>query len=409
MILPGIMRPLLLLVLLVALPLGARACLNDRDSDALAVQNGRVPDALRVVSGRFERNPPRFYQMRIARVSGELKVHPRDFGLYDDLAVAHDKLGDDEAALRVMAAKRAQLPAYNAHDKANKEAWYRFFANDGTFRAHLFLHAGAPVAGLGEMKQARAEIARALRIKPNAHFGREKYQVAVMDWVVLAKTGKTELSLGDWMQARFKWDGGYDWPRQPLAPQNQEAAQGLAGLIVLGAAWRSPDVFDALATALEARPTIALSYLARHRSQELLAGGAKSLQPKAVLPLDEYWLRDRMDRGLNDTNAKTLDAFYPKLRADAEAWQTRRAAWMNARFVRGEHPDTDADFWRGWQDSAPMSLDVAWYDTRAETQRIMRNAKFIALSTVLGVPTLLLVACFWFARRRRAKRQNAPT
>ncbi len=137
------MNRFFVLALLVSFPLSSRACLNDRDSDALAVQNNRFPDALRVISGRFERNPPRFYQMRATRVRHELKSKPRDFALYDDLAVSLDKLGDDEAALEVMAQKRALLPAFNARDKALKEAWYRFFASDGTFRAHRFLKSGA--------------------------------------------------------------------------------------------------------------------------------------------------------------------------------------------------------------------------------------------------------------------------
>ena len=202
------MNRFLPLALLVCFPLASNACLNDRDSDALAVQNNRFPDALRVITGRFERNPPRFYQMRIARVERELKSKPRDFGLYDDLAVAHDKLGDDKTALKIMASKRALLPAFSAKDKAkaNKEAWYRFFANDGTFRAHRFLKSGAKVQNIGEMKRARDEIIRALQIKPNAHFGRERVQLMVMDWTLATKKGKANKTLGEWIEARDGWD-----------------------------------------------------------------------------------------------------------------------------------------------------------------------------------------------------------
>lgn len=407
--LPFIMRPLLVFALLVSIPLASNACLNDRDSDALAVQNKRFPDALRVISGRFERNPPRFYQMRIARVEAELKSKPHDFGLYDDLAVAHDKLGDDERALKVMAQKRALLPVYDAHDKTNKEAWYRFFANDGTFRAHRFLHDGAKVERVGEMKRARQEIKRALEIKPNAHFGREKYQLAVMDWVLAAKTKKieAETSLGDFLRERFKFDQGYDVPRGPLPQNRRDAAQGLLGLIVLGAAWRSPDVFDALATTLESRPTIALSYLARHRSQELLGNGAHSIQPKSLYDLFEYQFRDGREFGLNDKNAKTLDAFYPKVRTEADAWNENRAKWMNAKFALGQHPDTHANFWNAWKEAAPPSLDVAWFNERAATQSLINNSVLWLKFLVFGVPLLLLVMVVWFLRRRK-KRSAFP-
>jgi tetratricopeptide (TPR) repeat protein len=399
------MRPFLLVALLVSLPVASRACLNDRDSDALAVQNNRFPDALRVISGRFERNPPRFYQMRIARVLTELKSKPRDFGLYDDLAVAHDKLGDDETALKIMAQKRALLPTFSAKDKANREAWYRFYANDGTFRAHRFLHDDAKIQNIGEMKQARSEIARALQIKPNAHFGREKYQLAVMDWIVAAKSHKTENSLADFLAQRFQYDSGYDIPRAALQNARKEAAQGLSGLIVLGAAWQSPDVFDALATALEARPTIALSYLARHRSQELLGSGAMLL-PGSILPMVEFWLRDTREFGLNDTNTKTLDAFYPKVRAEADEWTRQRDGFMETKFAQNKHPDTDAHFWNGWKDSAPPSLDVAWFNERAATQRVINNSVLLFKSIVFGVPTLIIAALVWF-RRRRIKRQTS--
>ncbi len=251
------------------------------------------------------------------------------------------------------------------------------------------------------MKRARDEIQRALKIKPNAHFGREKYQLAVMDWVVASKTIKTSDTLANFLAQRFQYDSGYDTSRAPLQNARKEAAQGLSGLIVLGAAWQSPDVFDALATALEARPTIALSYLARHRSQELLGSGAKSLLPGSILPMVEFWLRDTREFGLNDTNTKTLDAFYPKMRAEAASWNASRTSWMNARFADNKHPDTNTDFWGGWNDpGAPPSLDVAWFNDRQNTQRLINNSLLLLKLIVFGVPTLLIGGLLWFVRRR---------
>jgi len=81
------MKPLALL-LLAATALPARACVNDRDSDSLATQARQLPETLRVITGRFERNPPLFYQMRIRRSLDELKTAPRQFGLYDDIGAA---------------------------------------------------------------------------------------------------------------------------------------------------------------------------------------------------------------------------------------------------------------------------------------------------------------------------------
>ncbi len=401
------MNRFLPLALLVCFPLSSRACLNDRDSDALAVQNNRFPNALRVISGRFERNPPRFYRMRIARVQNELKSKPRDFALYDDLAVAHDKLGDDETALKIMAQKRALLPVFNSKDKANKEAWYRFYANDGTFRAHRFLRDGAKVERIGEMKRAREEIKRALQIKPNAHFGREKYQFAVMDWIVASKTKKTKASLADFLDNRFELnlvDAG-DQHRNYTPPELKNAARGLSGLIVLGAAWRSPDVFHALACCLSSRSTIGLASLALSRTEELLRGGSPSINPKALSLADVRAQKNGLtEAGLQPLNAQTVNDLYPTLRAEAEEWSANRNRFMEANFAQGQHPDTDANFWNGWKDTAPPSLDVEWIDSRKyENVRITGWLLFVAF-IVFGVPIFLIGRSI---TRRRAKRNTS--
>lgn len=398
------MRHLVLLASLVSLPLSSRACINDRDSDALAVQNKRLPDAIRVISGRFERNPPRYYQMRAARVEAELKSNPLQFALYDDLAVAHDRLGDDKTAMRVMACKRVLLPPYKAANSALKEAWYRYYANDGTFRAHRFLHDGAKVQNLADMKRARAEIQRAIQIKPNAHFGREKYQLAVMDWIIARKTGTSNSGLGDFLQQRFSWeDGRFD---RALSPQRQDAAQGLSGLIVLGSAWQSPDVFNALGEALESRPTIALSHLARKRSDELQSVGAVSLSGE---PIDTQVVEfDEQALGLSNKNRETLDALYPQLRTEANQWNAARIRWMEAKFEQGSHPDTDAKFWASFPETAHPSLDVEWLNEREDHLRKIRANTMAQTVTLLGIPILLIIlfaARYW----KRSRRQTLPT
>ncbi len=368
--------------------------------------------------------------MRIARVEGELKLKPRDFGLYDDLAVAHDKLGDSQAALNVMAQKRALLPLYNARDKGNKEAWYRYFANDGTFRAHRFLHDGAKVQDIGDMKQARQEIKRALDIKPNAHFGRERVQLMVMDWIVATKTKKTKKALAEWIAGRDRWtvDSGNgeslmisndvttvlraaregDSPAQIAvkAKRRRETTEGLNGLVVLGAAWGSPDVFHALAHGLEVKDTVALRYMALLRCRELLGSGKKSLGGLTVAQVNEA-LDDSEELamegvGINGHNKIMLDSLYPRLRDEADNWNTTRAAWMETRFVQNQHPDTNAAFWNGWTQTAPPSLDVAWFNQGQNTSRIIVSSLLLLGLLVVGVPFLLILATVWFLRRRAA-------
>ncbi len=49
--------------LLAAMP--AHACINDRDT--LAEEIKGLPDVAQIITGRFERNPPLYHQMRIDR------------------------------------------------------------------------------------------------------------------------------------------------------------------------------------------------------------------------------------------------------------------------------------------------------------------------------------------------------
>jgi tetratricopeptide (TPR) repeat protein len=203
------MRPFVLLLPLLLVS-GAQACINDRDSDSLAIQAKKLPDTLRVITGRFERNPPLYYQMRIRRSLALLKKNPRQFGLYDDIGAAYDRLHRSDEALGIMEKKRALLPPYSAKNPSVEEAWYRYYANAGTFRAHRWLGAGAKVQSLAEMKQARDYIKRAIQIKPNAHFGREKYQLMTMDWIIATRERKGSGAgrLGDWISKRDNWGWG---------------------------------------------------------------------------------------------------------------------------------------------------------------------------------------------------------
>ncbi|RYX86685.1 hypothetical protein EON83_00455 [bacterium] len=434
------MRHIALTALLLSLPAIASACMNDRDSDALVIENKRLPDVIRVASGRFERNPPRYYKMRVARVESELKSNPRQFGLYDDLAVAHDRLGDDETAIKVMAQKRALLPAYNAADKANKEAWYRYFANDGTFRAHRFLHEGAKVERLGEMKQAREEIRRAIEIKPNAHFGREPVQLMVMDWIIARKQKVTKRTLGEWFEVKDGWHIFYEGEGQQGkyidngtqlltdedyvithkghkgdSPQQIDAknkhrratAEGLAGLVVLGAAWNSPDVFEALAHALEVKDTIALRYMVLLRCRESLEGKKPSMAGLTIKGVNEA-LRDSEELeeegvGLNFQNQKSLDSLYPQLRKEADEWEASRVRWMEAKFEQGQHPDTSANFWQGFQETTPPSLDVKWFDEGLNRDRSIAMALFVGMLVIFAVPILITVSVVIYLRRRAAR------
>lgn len=71
-----------------------------------------------------------------------------------------------------------------------------------------------------------------------------------------------------------------DSPTQRTQKQwrQHQATKNLSGFMVLGAAWQSVDIFEALAQSLQTQDGITLSHLALLRTQELLKPGRKSIQ-----------------------------------------------------------------------------------------------------------------------------------
>src|SRR5262249_46362798 len=102
--------------------------------------------------------------------------------LFDDLAVAHHKVGENKRAIELMEEKERRWPGL-----------YTTASNLGTF---LIL--------MGEFDRGLPHIDAALKIDPNAHFGREKYQ----SWLV------------EYAQSRRHADGTLPWPLDPVIDQD---------------------------------------------------------------------------------------------------------------------------------------------------------------------------------------------
>ena len=79
------------------------------DSDTLADEVRGLPDAQDLVTGRWFRHGEAYYQRRIETLPALLEKHPDRIELYDDLAVAHERLRDRDAAIREMGRKKAML------------------------------------------------------------------------------------------------------------------------------------------------------------------------------------------------------------------------------------------------------------------------------------------------------------
>lgn len=245
------------------------------------------------------------------------------------------------------------------------------------------------------MKLARAEIKRAIEIKPNAHFGREKYQLMAMDWILACKTGKMKEPLGTFLDNREKW---FDDFGDIIRAKRAKATAGLSGLVVLGAAWQSVDIFEALASSLQSKEGITLYFLAWRRTQELMNQGHKSMRPNSFKSgeiddsLANFFAMDD-SAAINQKNVKPLNALYKKLRAEAESWNAERQKYMLTRMKKGDHPDTNPKFWANWKPAAPPSLDVGWVNEKQHKAEERKRLSFwfntvcttLSLSFFIGI------------------------
>ena len=337
----------------------ARACIWDRDTLAAEAQGalGVVP----ALVGGFARNPPKYYEMRLARIEAE---HPElaatdgriDTSMlallpaYDDAAVACDRLGRHGDAIEWMARKHAVLTATRAEDAA--EHWYRYRANLGTFHAHRWLKRPDKWDATADLDRAHELIAAAIEQNPDAHFGREVVQLRALAWLRERPQTTPEHYELPWMyELELEGHGMATHDNTYLADKGLgDAIPGLCGLIALGAAWDSFDVVHALARLLGYDGRQSLVQLARSRCAEIVEAGGGSLVIGA--PTGDALLA-KLPHSATEGG---IEPSFEQLRERADAWSAKREAYLLERLDRGEHPDTDADFWSGFAGD-PQRMD----------------------------------------------------
>lgn len=136
------------------------ACLWDRDT--YAMEKERFPTVKELISGQFLRHSPEFYKWRIENRKQQIAKYPKKLSLYDDLAVAYCKLDRNKEAIAVALKKESIQPGL-----------YETYANLGTF----YLHDRQIEKGITYIKKA-------LEINPDAHFGRERYQLYLAEYLL---------------------------------------------------------------------------------------------------------------------------------------------------------------------------------------------------------------------------------
>lgn len=226
------------------------------DSETLEMENRRFPGIQDVITGRFYRHGKVFYKWRLQDRLGRLAREANNLALFDDIAVCHDKLGAPDLAVETMRRKNLLKPDL-----------YETIANGGTFHIHA-----------GRLQEGLALIQKAIRINPNAHFGREIWQARVVEYILerraagavglpLAEIGQLDLGEGaDLAGSRplalmtgrrfytYLTDKKHLDPDQPsVVNAHATAIKGVAGMMFFGN-HRSPELLECLADLLSEAP-----------------------------------------------------------------------------------------------------------------------------------------------------------
>ena len=137
---------LLAFLLFVSLRVDVHACLWDYDT--LRMEREMFPWAHELIVGYFVRHSDEYYQWRIKdRGTKGGRKTPQD---YDDIAVAYDKLGQQDKAIATIQEKMEKWP---------DQGTYESHANLGTFHIHN-----------GQFKEGLVHIEKAIEINPMSLF-----------------------------------------------------------------------------------------------------------------------------------------------------------------------------------------------------------------------------------------------
>ncbi|HXH61405.1 MAG TPA: hypothetical protein VNI20_08605 [Fimbriimonadaceae bacterium] len=329
----GLKKALTLVAVLLATL--APACMWDYDT--LSMEAKGLPDVVDAIVGRFPKNPPLYYQMRLDRVTKAINAGSTDLDLYDDAAVACERLGRDDG-IAWLDKKRKILDSTDPGRK-KKDDWYRYFANIGTLRIHRWMRAGASAKTISEADQAISEIEEALKINPDAHFGREWVQLGFMRAIRAHVAGDDD----ERKRVLNEMASGRD---------RDKVLEGLVGLITLGSAWNSPDVLMAITDPHLTTWDQSISFIAEQRVNEMLVSGAHYALGDDVAKATD-WIPIDMMVG---QSKESLLAEYHALRANAKEYQDHRTEFMMERLKAGRHPDTDPKFWDGYKETPRVNL-----------------------------------------------------
>ena len=395
----------ILLALVVSLllpPHAAWACLWDYDT--LRDEQRGLPTMSAILAGKWERHSGYFYAQRVERMQAVLARTPDDLAAIDNMAVALEKLGRIDEAIALMQEK-LRLPDAGEHPH------YTTHANLGTFYLHRFGASG----DTADLDRGIEHIAQALEINANAHFGRERYQLQVAQYVRDAQENPEVLDRGSFIlpeilgsdqtkeleqrlaaaeddQERAEALGeSRRYLRRP-AEKLQPAIDGVVGMIRFGTG-TSPHLYYALGDLLTARGDRHLAARAYLRALEF-----KHPRPEQV--------RAAMKDSISLIHPETTEE---KIAASFQGEKDAAASWVAA------YQSFEDDLVRRGVDLSDASVYQPFYDEHGQPRAELGFAlsdhlprgpalqALIVLVVVIGGFLVILAAgiAWWRGRRRR--------
>ncbi len=310
---------------LVAVSAIGNACYNDSDTYLTELRDNL--DLTNAIIGRFTLYTPSYYKKRIEIQKGFLKENPNNLEAYDNISVAYDRIGDSENALKWIHEKRKHLV------DAPPLQLYSTEANEGTFLIVRWIR-GHKTGDVTDAVEAEKHIAKALEINPNAHFGREFAQLYCIQAMIEA--GK-----------RDHWQGEFTRDLIAIADSkhvdHKKLRYGIAGMMVLGAAWNMPVLIQAMAELVPEEGQLAALCKAKLR-----------YMPQS----DDRFIGEELTKEYPITARSSLHgrdrSVIDDLLKNGTEFQAKRQEWIDQQVAKGIHPDLGKDIWAGFTDVPPV-------------------------------------------------------
>ena len=351
------------------------ACYNDSDTYLTELRDNL--DLTNAIIGRFTLYPPEYYQKRIEIQTAILKKDPNNLDAYDNISVAYDRIGEGDQALKWIREKRKHLA------NAPPLQLYSTEANEGTFLIVRWIRGHKP-GDVTDAVESEKHIAIALKINPNAHFGREFAQLYCIRAMI--DSGKVENWMATFTQNLIRIADRDHIDRKKLR-------YGIAGMMVLGAAWNMPVLIQAMADLVPEDGQFAglckqkLRFLTRFGDHEIDGDLTKEfpILAKSTTHGADWMMIDQLLK-------------------NGQEFLLSQEQWIIKQVEAGKHPDKGDDIWKGYQEVPPIPKEKL-----ANSTFVSRTGTFFGNAIINGwcccalVPLGILFLTVRILRRRRLK------